>query len=316
MPGRIMRRAADTLTLGSRRRSRAMDRELADLDRREFGAVPLPKEPRPTALIAFIVVFLVIGGLGSLWLLGGSSDPHNPLNGESGVRIAPHVLNAPTTTHIDAPRRLLPPVTVDPSRRSSSFHFIGGPHGPRWEACRPIHYVVRPGGEGDRFDAILRSSIAQVSKATGLTFIDDGRTDEPPLQRASRDLYQPQKYGDRWAPVLIAWSNVAESPSLAGRVEGFARPGAWGTRAQPVRLVSGSVTYDVDKLQVLSNELGTGAVRTVVLHELGHLVGMAHVQDRSQVMNPTVGRGAPSSFADGDLTGLAELGTGPCFTDY
>ena len=171
------------------------------------------------------------------------------------MRLAPRSFDAPTTTYLAEPHRLLPPVTVDPAHRSTSYRFIGGPHGARWEACRPIHYVVRPGGEGAKFDAILRSSVAETSRASGLKFIDDGLTTEAPLAKALRDYYQP-------------------------------------------------------------HELGDGAVRTVVLHELGHLVGLAHVHDRSQVMNPTVGRGAPSHFAAGDLTGLAELGTGPCFTDY
>ena len=316
MPSKTMRRAVDTVAFGRRRRQRAMHRRLAELDRLEFGSVPLPREPLPTALITLIVAVVVVGGLLALWLLPGSSSHQTSLAAADGARIAPRVLDAPTSTHIDQPHRLLPPVTIKPAARSTSYRFIGGPHGPRWEACRAIHYVVRPGGEGAEFDTILRSAIAEVSRATGLTFVDDGLTTEAPLQRASRDLYQPNRYGNRWAPVLIAWSNVAESPGLGGRVEGFARPGWWEANGEPQRLVSGSVTYDVDKLQTLDSELGHGAVRTVVLHELGHLVGLAHVHDRSQVMNPSLGQGAPTHFAAGDLTGLAELGSGPCFTDY
>lgn len=298
-----------------RLRRRSVDRRIAELEQLEFGGVPIPPEPRSHAVVALVVVLgAIIGGL-SLWLLGGSDDRGSTL-AAGGLRIAPKVLDAPTSTHVDQPHRLLPAVTVAASDRSTAYRIIGGPQGPRWEACRPIHYVVRPGGEGDRFDAILRSAVAEVSRDTGLKFVDDGTTTEAPLRTASRDLYQPAKYGDRWAPVLIAWSNVGESPHLAGRVEGFARPGWWAGRGEPERLVSGSVTYDVDKLQVLDGELGDGAVRTVVLHELGHLVGLAHVKDPTQVMNPTVGRGAPSHFAAGDLTGLAALGSGPCFTDY
>jgi len=280
----------------------------------ESGAEPLPPAPRSPALITLAVLTVTVVGLLSMWLLGGHGRGQSLA--ANGLRVAPRVLDAPTRTHIDEPHRLLPPVAVDPATRSTSYRFIGGPHGPRWEACRPIHFVVRPGGEGPRFDAILQSAVAEVSRATGLKFVDDGATTEVPLRTASRDLYQPGTYGDRWAPVLVAWSNVGESPRLAGRVEGFARPGAWAARGEPVRLVSGTVVYDVDKLLVLEGELGDDAVRTVVLHELGHLVGLAHFRDRAQVMFPTIGRGSPEHFAAGDRTGLAELGTGPCFTDY
>jgi len=315
MPGFRARRAVDALTLGRRRRQRSMDRRLSELDHREFGAVPIPPEPRSSGLITLAVVGAAVVGALCVWLLGGNSGRHSSL-AASGLRVAPRVVDAPTRTHIDVPHRLLPPAKVHPGTRSTSYRFIGGAHGPRWEACRPIHYVVRPGGEQPRFDAILRSAVAEISRATGLKFVADGTTTEVPLRSASRDPYQPRRYGDRWAPVLVAWSNVGESPRLAGRVEGFAGPGAWGARGEPVRLVSGTVTYDVDKLQVLEGEMGDGAVRAVVLHELGHLVGLAHVHDRTQVMNPTIGRDTPVHFAAGDLTGLAELGTGPCFTDY
>jgi hypothetical protein len=43
---------------------------------------------------------------------------------------------------------------------------------------------------------------------------------------------------------------------------------------------------------------------------LGHLVGLAHVSDGSQLMYPTTS--AVLDFAPGDLSGLVELGRGEC----
>jgi hypothetical protein len=40
-------------------------------------------------------------------------------------------------------------------------------------------------------------------------------------------------------------------------------------------------------------------------------VGLAHVDDATQLMYPEARRQV-SDFADGDLTGLAPLGSGPC----
>ena len=48
-----------------------------------------------------------------------------------------------------------------------------------------------------------------------------------------------------------------------------------------------------------------------VLHELGHLVGLAHVDAPAQLMYP---QGHIASFAPGDLRGLAAAGSGPCST--
>ena len=52
-------------------------------------------------------------------------------------------------------------------------------------------------------------------------------------------------------------------------------------------------------------------MRSIVLHELGHLMGLGHVDDEQQLMFPEARREVPD-FAAGDLTGLAVLGAGAC----
>jgi hypothetical protein len=62
---------------------------------------------------------------------------------------------------------------------------------------------------------------------------------------------------------------------------------------------------------MLARPDGAKLVRAVMMHELGHVVGLAHVHDVRELMNPkTVGR---TSFGPGDLEGLAELGAARCF---
>jgi hypothetical protein len=80
-----------------------------------------------------------------------------------------------------------------------------------YDPCRPVAYVTRPGGPSAG-DQMVAEAIAMVSAATGLQFVDEGRTDEPPSDE--REAYQPERYGERWAPVLIAWSDAEESPRL------------------------------------------------------------------------------------------------------
>ena len=47
------------------------------------------------------------------------------------------------------------------------------------------------------------------------------------------------------------------------------------------------------------------------MHELGHVVGLAHVHDASELMNPeNVGL---TRLGPGDRAGLAALGSGRCF---
>lgn len=51
--------------------------------------------------------------------------------------------------------------------------------------------------------------------------------------------------------------------------------------------------------------------RAVILHELGHLVGLDHVTAPKQVMYPET-QLVSTSLGAGDLTGLSLLGSGAC----
>lgn len=69
---------------------------------------------------------------------------------------------------------------------------------------------------------------------------------------------------------------------------------------------------DAAKLgSLLQRPNGDQLVRAVVPHELGHLVGLAHVNSPSQLMYPQAQLGV-TDFGAGDLTGLAALGKGVC----
>jgi hypothetical protein len=59
--------------------------------------------------------------------------------------------------------------------------------------------------------------------------------------------------------------------------------------------------------QALSNP---DAARAVIMHEFGHLVGLDHVTSQSQLMSDE--NNGQLDFGDGDLTGLAKLGSGTC----
>jgi hypothetical protein len=189
-----------------------------------------------------------------------------------------------------------------------------------YDPCRPIHYVTRPGGPPEG-DALVREAIAAVSSATGLVFVDDGPTDEGPSD--DREPFQPDRYGDRWAPVLITWSDPAESPTLGqiipespmSDVAGFAGPTAVGTGVagdDELVFVTGSVTLDAPQLtEGLATPGGRDPVFGVIAHEFAHLVGLDHVDDPTQLMFPS-GQLGVSTYQAGDLTGLAALGGGEC----
>ena len=130
-----------------------------------------------------------------------------------------------------------------------------------------------------------------------------------------RPNYQPDRYGDRWAPVLIAWSTPSEYPAVSGPVIGETSTVPVDADDGRLALVSGQVVLDSTQIQeALTFAGGRSIALAVITHELGHLVGLGHVADRRQLMYPSA-QPLVTDFGPGDLTGLSALGNGPCYAN-
>lgn len=175
--------------------------------------------------------------------------------------------------------------------------------------CEPIHYVINPGGAPKGGIEDVHQAIELTAAASGLTFVYDGETDE--VSTPERNPYQPERYGERWAPVLLGWTRGTPPGAVQATAE--THPVAVGgstfvgnASGRPV-YVSGSATFDatVD----LRSGFGGETWGQVILHEIGHVVGLGHVDDQGSVMNPVLGL-RPAAWGDGDRAGLWSLGIG------
>jgi hypothetical protein len=111
--------------------------------------------------------------------------------------------------------------------------------------------------------------------------------------------------GELREPVLIAWSDPEHVDGLAGNVAGRGGSVAVGEGSEQ-RYVTGQVALDGPDLADHSEEERFA----VVLHELGHLVGLGHVDDPAELMHPS--GGDMTGWGPGDRYGLSALGSAGC----
>jgi hypothetical protein len=228
------------------------------------------------------------------------------------------VTDHPTPSHEEAAAPLGRPAPVTVKSGSYVFMQIGKDKRPAaYDPCRPIHYVTRAANQPAAGPEMIQQAIAAVSRATGLVFINDGATTEAPAPR--HKSYQPARYGDRWAPVLIAWETTAEEPrftnyAVGTNVLGLGGSEAFSREGSSATYVSGQLELNGPALQSMIFREGLAQARSVIEHELGHVVGLNHVNDTSQLMNPSDTLGL-TTYQTGDLTGLAILGKGACQPD-
>jgi hypothetical protein len=181
----------------------------------------------------------------------------------------------------------------------------------RYDPCAPVRYVINPAGAPAGAVEEVRESFRRLGAATGISFLDAGTTTETHVRigAGSRPSYQPQRYGvGHWAPILISWVTAADEPVLAGNVLGYGGSTSYWTSLTDQAYVTGEVVFDRD-LSLVRPGFGAGLTRgNLVQHEIGHVAGLDHVQDRGQVMYPSISDRSPDGYGPGDRAGLAQLG--------
>jgi hypothetical protein len=228
---------------------------------------------RRRGIVAVIAVVTTIAVLGSLGLLGG-------------------VVNELSR----------------PKGSSDEYRFLATVAGKpvRWNPCAPIHYVVNVSEAPDGSLQDVQEAVSRVSADTGVSFTYDGSTTEIPHR--NRPPYLPERYGDGWAPVVIAWAYQAETdiPFQEGEDQYAAVSRPLAPADGTPQFVSGWVVVNAADRNPPGWALPSDQGPTV-LHELGHIMGLDHVSSKYELMEPS--GGYLTDFGPGDLAGLERLGT-------
>ena len=194
-----------------------------------------------------------------------------------------------------------------PKVSSDEYRFLAtvGDHPVRWNPCEPIHYVVNlqeapPGSLPD-----VEEAIARISADTGISFVFDGSTQEIPQH--DRSSYLPSIYGERWAPIVIAWATQSETDiSFHDDEDQFAAV------SRPLAPPDGTAQFVSGWIVINASDRNPPGWETsayqgpTILHELGHVMGLDHVSSKAELMEPS--GGYVTDFGPGDLAGLELLG--------
>ena len=202
-----------------------------------------------------------------------------------------------------------PALRYDASAHKGEYSFIDTVNGRpvRWNPCSPIHYVVNltnapPGSLAD-----VTAAVKTISDASGIAFVYDGLSTETP--KPSRPVYQSDRYGAHWAPVLIGWVDPKLGGfSFARDAQGREAIGLGGpiwSNADPTQYVSGFVVIN-DKYGYPPGFGSPFVQGATILHELGHVVGLGHVKAQGELME--YAGGGVATFGPGDREGLRKLG--------
>jgi Matrixin len=194
---------------------------------------------------------------------------------------------------------------------AGSYSFLSTQPGTKepvtYPPCRTVQVRINPSGEVTGGSQLVIEAMARVSELSGLKLEYVGPSTDRP------DQWSDAMNGmEGYPPALVSWSDEAETSDLDGDVVGLGGSiSVRGAAYARARYMTGSVTLDgPDLADVLERPDGEAQVRAVILHELGHLVGLGHVADPNQLMSET--NYGLHDFGPGDQEGLARLGGGTC----
>jgi hypothetical protein len=176
----------------------------------------------------------------------------------------------------------------------------------RWDPCRPISYSIHLGDAPAAFAQDVADAVQQLAAATGLTFVAVGTTPFP----------GPTPNGDQtgWpadADLLVTVADETTDPALAGSVVGYASVlrASWTTTDARIERAE-VVLRDEYVVSAAHATAAGGSVDELLLHELGHAVGLGHSEDSTEVMYPELGNQPRPGYQSGDRNGLARVGAG------
>jgi hypothetical protein len=164
----------------------------------------------------------------------------------------------------------------------------------RWNPCSTLTYVVNYNGAPSFARGEVDRAVARVEAATGIDLVNMGDTN------AGNNGVPPNGID-----AVIAFVNNSENSSIgnAAGLGGGSYYAPWNGRdayvARGFVLINETINY--------SQGLSSTGLEGLLLHEIGHMMGLDHVGSTAEVMYPVM-HNIPGGYGPGDQEGLWLLG--------
>lgn len=167
-----------------------------------------------------------------------------------------------------------------------------------WDKCRRIGYRVYLRGAPKRAVRQAKTAVRRLNQVSGLRFVYRGRS----RVQASRFDHYASDTG-----LVIGWSSPRRAPvQLTGAGLGGASYLSTGEITAGFVLLNNKVDL-APGFGRGPREGVQGTIGQVLMHELGHAVGLTHVRDRRQLMYYAATR-KKATWGAGDRNGLVRVG--------
>ena len=200
---------------------------------------------------------------------------------------------------------LLPRIGATSDEPAYAFLDMVGDRPVTYSSCHPVQVAVYPAGGPPDAERLVREAVAQLRTVTGLDIVVTGVFGgHAPNWNFEAAPVHPDD------PISVSWQDGDAIAEITDHIAGIGGSrviqGPHGTE----HLGAGTIALSREYYRLLTGRGDHAEALAVLLHEFGHVLGLAHVNSPHELMyKHNVGL---TELGPGDIQGLSIVGHGPC----